>query len=75
MSGIQVLRDLRRHPTLSDLPIIIVTARMEPNDSSFALACGANVFLRKPFSMAQLKATVEQLATGSEQNLAKTVQA
>ena len=37
-----------------DLPIIALTARVDPSDEATALAAGADVFLRKPVNLGEL---------------------
>lgn len=46
-SGIEICRDIRRH---SDLPIIMVTARIDELDRLLGLELGADDYICKPFS-------------------------
>jgi sigma-B regulation protein RsbU (phosphoserine phosphatase) len=48
MSGLEVLKFLRRVDSLIDLPIIIVTAKGESEDVVEALELGANDYVTKP---------------------------
>jgi sigma-B regulation protein RsbU (phosphoserine phosphatase) len=48
MSGLEVLKFLRRVDSLLDLPIIMVTARGDSHDVVEALELGANDYLTKP---------------------------
>lgn len=67
-SGLEILRDLRAVPTTADLPVLMLTARGQARDRETALELGATAYLTKPFSNADLLATVDQLAvarTGS----------
>ncbi len=61
-SGLDILRDLRAAPATADLPILMLTARGQARDRETALELGATAYLTKPFSNADLLATVEQLA-------------
>jgi sigma-B regulation protein RsbU (phosphoserine phosphatase) len=48
MSGLEVLKFLRRVDSLIDLPIIMVTAKRESDDMVEALELGANDYVTKP---------------------------
>jgi CheY-like chemotaxis protein len=58
-NGLEVLAELRRTPTLADVPVVIVTAWSYAVRA--ASAAGADVFLSKPFEPDHLKHTVEEL--------------
>src|SRR5206468_12081462 len=51
MSGLEVLKFLRRVDSLVDLPIIMVTARGESEDMVEALELGANDYVTKPLDL------------------------
>ncbi|HEY0305369.1 MAG TPA: response regulator transcription factor [Longimicrobiales bacterium] len=53
-SGYDVLAELRRQPTLSEVPVIILTARREEADRVKGLELGADDYLTKPFSPREL---------------------
>lgn len=54
LSGIEVCRRLRRRPVTQRLPIIILTARAEEPDRLRGLNTGADDFIVKPFSVAEV---------------------
>lgn len=54
LSGIEVCRRLRRTPETRDVPIIILTARGEEGDKVRGLDSGADDYVTKPFSPAEL---------------------
>ena len=54
LSGIEVCRRLRRRPPTHRLPIIILTARAEEPDRLRGLETGADDFIVKPFSVAEV---------------------
>jgi len=54
LSGIEVCRRLRRRPPTQRLPIIILTARAEEPDRLRGLDTGADDFIVKPFSVAEV---------------------
>ena len=56
ISGIEVCRRLRRRPSTSNMPIIMLTARGEENDRVRGLETGADDYLTKPFSPKELVA-------------------
>ena len=60
-SGLEVLRELRNDPALARMPVIMLTARAQAADLEAAKAAGADRFLAKPFSPAQLAELVEDL--------------
>jgi two-component system alkaline phosphatase synthesis response regulator PhoP len=55
MDGLDVCRHLRRE---SDLPIIMLTARVEETDKLIGLEIGADDYITKPFSPRELVARV-----------------
>ena len=61
LSGIELLRRLRRWPNTQRLPIIVLTARSEEADLIRALETGADDYIAKPFSLKELIARVEAL--------------
>jgi two-component system phosphate regulon response regulator PhoB len=54
--GFSVLAQIRR---TSDLPVILVTARSQESDRVFGLKLGADDYVVKPFSSAELAARIE----------------
>jgi two-component system phosphate regulon response regulator PhoB len=58
LSGLEVCRRLRRRPDTAHLPIIMLTARGEEPDRLRGLDTGADDFIAKPFSPAELIARV-----------------
>ncbi len=53
-SGYEVLSEMRRRPELSDVPVIILTARRDEADRIKGLELGADDYLTKPFSPREL---------------------
>ncbi len=58
LSGIEVCRQLREDPDSRDIPVIMLTARGEEADRVKGLASGADDYVVKPFSPAELLARV-----------------
>ena len=60
-SGYQLVEHFRRTPALAHVPILVTSGRGLPGDMVHAEEAGANAFVRKPFALRALLATVEQL--------------
>lgn len=60
-SGIEVLRQLRARPETRDIPVIMLTAKGEEADRLRGLDGGADDYMTKPFSPAELLARVRAL--------------
>jgi two-component system response regulator CpxR len=58
LGGFAVLDELRR---VSDIPVLMLTARGEPSDRVFGLSAGADDYLPKPFDPAELAARVHAI--------------
>ncbi len=59
MSGIEICRALRKEN--HQVPIIFLTAKDTVDDAVFGLESGANDYIRKPFSFAELLARIRVL--------------
>ena len=64
IDGYEVLRRLRADRRCEKLPVLMLTAKGQREDRETALECGADVFMTKPFSNAEIVSAVEQLAGG-----------
>ena len=53
-SGIEVLKKLRRREATADTPVIMLTAKAEEHDKLLGLEKGADDYVVKPFSPAEL---------------------
>ncbi|NNC23529.1 phosphate regulon transcriptional regulator PhoB [Salinisphaera sp. USBA-960] len=58
ISGLELARDWRSQDATAELPIIMVTARTEADDRVRGLELGADDYITKPFSSAELVARV-----------------
>ena len=61
LSGIEILRRLRSRAETSEIPLIMLTAKSEERDRLRGLNDGADDFITKPFSPAELLARVNAL--------------
>jgi two-component system cell cycle response regulator DivK len=65
ISGLDATGHLKSHDDTRTIPVIAVTAFGMPGDEGKILAAGCDVYLRKPFSVAELLDLVERYAGGS----------
>jgi len=63
-SGFEVCAILKRDPTTSSIPIVILTAKAELSDRMTGIAAGADEYLTKPFSPTQLIDLVNRALAG-----------
>lgn len=61
MDGIALIEAVRARPGLQDLPIILLTAKSDPAARVRGRTAGADAYLAKPFSPAELRTTIRQL--------------
>ena len=66
LSGIEVLRLIRRSRTCHATPVLMLTVRSSDADEDIAMRSGASDYLRKPFDPDQLVAHVENLLRRAE---------
>lgn len=62
MNGLDVLRVMRQDSRLEALPVIVLTAKGQPQDRRAAEAIGANAFITKPYSNAEVVERVGEFA-------------
>jgi DNA-binding response OmpR family regulator len=60
-SGLDILRDLRGDASTADLPVMMLTARGQARDRELAMSLGATHYMTKPFSNAEMLASVRSL--------------
>ena len=75
VSGIEFTRELKAAATTKDIPIIMVTARVEEEDTVRGLNVGCDDYISKPFSFPELTARIQAvlrrtLPGGEEEQLA-----
>ena len=61
LSGIDVVRELRRDPRTRSLPVILLTAKAQEHDIEAGFATGADDYVAKPFSPRELLSRVTAL--------------
>jgi two-component system phosphate regulon response regulator PhoB len=66
ISGIEVLRFMRREPSLKHIPVVIVSARTLPSDIRAGMEAGATAYLTKPVGFQELRETVAEVIRAAE---------
>ena len=61
MSGLEVLRYMRRDPLLQNVPVIILSAKSTPTAIREGLESGADRYLTKPVTFRKLTNTVKEV--------------
>jgi DNA-binding response OmpR family regulator len=61
-SGYDILADIRADHETTELPVLMLTARGQSKDREMAERIGASRFMTKPFSNADVLASVRELA-------------
>jgi DNA-binding response OmpR family regulator len=61
VDGMEVLAWIRQQPELSDLPVIVLSAKQDDRDVFDAYHSGADVFLPKPIDPKELLAFIDRI--------------
>jgi signal transduction histidine kinase len=61
MNGYELCHALKADPALRDIPVILVTALNDPKDIIRGIECGADHFIRKPYSEEYLQNRISQV--------------
>jgi CheY-like chemotaxis protein len=61
MDGFAALRALRREPTTKLVPIIMISGNVQATEQFYVQRIGADDFMKKPFSRAEVFARIERL--------------
>jgi len=59
LDGYEVTQRLRQHEPTSAIPIILLTARVQDSDVARGIEVGADDYVKKPFSTADLRTRVQ----------------
>jgi two-component system phosphate regulon response regulator PhoB len=74
-TGVEFIRRLRKDPILDDLPVLMLTARVEESDKVKGLDSGADDYLTKPVAikefLARIKALLRRTSKASDDKLAE----
>ncbi len=61
MNGMEMVRQMKRHPRLLSIPIIMLTAKDDSGTEQESIGLGVEVFMPKPFEPKVLAARISQL--------------
>lgn len=61
MNGFAALRHLRKDPATKDIPIIMISGNEQATEEFYVHRIGADDFMKKPFSRAEVFARIERL--------------
>lgn len=67
LDGWETLRQLKRDDSLRHIPVVILSARAEPQDMEQAIQLGAVDYIVKPFSIRESLARIRDILAQSEQ--------
>lgn len=68
MDGIEFLRKLKKDPNWNHVPVIMISAKSQPEDRLPALQSGADAYLIKPFEIKELATLVKEMLTLKKQD-------
>jgi len=74
VNGKEICRIIRKHPVLSDIPVIFLTARDKEKDEIEGLELGADDYISKPASLKLVKAHIESLLRRQNPQNSKWIQ-
>ncbi|WP_339295182.1 ATP-binding protein [Paenibacillus sp. FSL W7-1279] len=63
MSGYELTRRIRERYTLTELPVLLLTARSQPKDIQSGFLVGANDYVTKPVEALEIRSRIEALTT------------
>ena len=68
VSGLEICRSIRRDINTKNIPIIMLTAKITEEDKVLGLDSGADDYITKPFSTAELSSRVKAILRRIERN-------
>ena len=69
ISGLDILRQMRKNPELTKIPVVVVSAKSLPADIKLGMEAGASIYLTKPVGFIELKEAIERALGGSSMPL------
>ena len=69
ISGLDILRQMRKNPELAGIPVVVVSAKSMPADIKLGMEAGAFIYLTKPVGFVELKEAIERALGGSSTRL------
>ena len=74
VNGKEICRTIRKHPVLSEIPVIFLTAKDKETDEIEGLELGADDYISKPVSLKLVKARIESLLRRQHPHQSKWIQ-
>ncbi|HKY31241.1 MAG TPA: response regulator [Candidatus Polarisedimenticolia bacterium] len=68
-NGFQVCRKMKSNPRLASIPVVFLTAKGQREDRYWGKDCGADEYLTKPFSTAELERVIERLLDRDDRSM------
>lgn len=75
MSGAELCRKVKDDQRFGHIPFIILTAKTDTEAKVEGMACGADVYIEKPFAIRQLTLQIANIINTREQNMARVASA
>ena len=64
LDGLEVVRAIRADDATREMRVLLLTAKAQESDVRRGFDAGADLYVKKPFSPAELSAKVQELAAG-----------
>jgi CheY-like chemotaxis protein len=64
ISGLDILRQMRKDPALANIPVVVVSATSMPADIKHGMEAGASMYLTKPVGFTELREAIERVLGG-----------
>ena len=74
LSGVEICKNIRKDTSYNNLPVIMLTAKGEEEDKIRGLDTGADDYITKPFSPAELVARINSLLRRSSSNTTEIIE-
>ena len=58
-AGYQVCRALKNDESVKDIPVIMLTAKIQESEKHWARECGCDGYIAKPFELEDLRKVIE----------------
>src|SRR3989338_8420509 len=59
LNGYQVCRALKNDESVKDIPVIMLTAKIQESEKHWARECGCDGYIAKPFELEDLRKVIE----------------
>ena len=72
-SGIEFIKHIKKDDILADIPVMMLTARVEERDKVTGLDCGADDYMTKPVGLKEFQARIKALLRRSMASISEQV--